>query len=239
MIRQFLSFTTFVVLIGLFCLNVHSKPPTSNRSENISKRIKLLLKKELKKKGLSLGSPIFVRIFKKSSLLEIWVKKSAQFELFKTYHICYYSGNLGPKEKKGDLQAPEGFYFVKSSAMNPYSQFHLSFNLGYPNKYDSLLDRTGSLLMIHGECVSIGCFAMGNKGIEEIYTLAEAALESGQSFFRVHVFPFKMTNENLAAYKESKWHEFWKNLKEGYDFFERHKIPPNVGVKDKLYIFDS
>jgi murein L,D-transpeptidase YafK len=122
--------------------------------------------------------------------------------------------------------------------MNPLSNYHLSFNLGYPNSYDRLHGRTGSALMVHGSCVSIGCYAMTDKGIEEIFTLADAALCNGQPFFRVHIFPFPMTEENMRKHVNSKWYEFWKNLKEGYDFFEEggHN-PPNVEVKNKQYVF--
>lgn len=135
--------------------------------------------------------------------------------------------------------APEGFYYVTPKQLNPYSSYHLSFNLGYPNAYDRAHKRTGSALMVHGNCVSIGCYAMTNEKIEEIYTLVHSALENGQSFFRVHVFPFKMTTENMNNHKDSQWFEFWSNLKQGYDYFENHNhVPPNVMVQNSTYIFE-
>ena len=93
--------------------------------------------------------------------------------------------------------------------------------------------------MVHGSCVSIGCYAMTNEGIEEIYAIADTAFRNGQRFFRVHIFPFKMNKENMEKHKGSKWAEFWNNLKEGYDFFENNKIPPNVEVSNKKYIFET
>jgi murein L,D-transpeptidase YafK len=214
--------------------------PASPRSRNAIERVKPGLKKEFESKDLNYGSPIFIRIFKESMELEIWIKSENKFKLFKTYEICAYgSGTLGPKTRQGDGQAPEGFYFVTPQRLNPLSNFHLSFNLGYPNEYDRIHGRTGGALMVHGSCVSIGCYAMTNEGIEEIYAIADAAFRNGQSFFRVHIFPFKMNDENMKKHRESQWIEFWKNLKEGYDFFETNKIPPNVEVVNKKYIFET
>ena len=122
--------------------------------------------------------------------------------------------------------------------MNPNSRFHLSFNVGYPNTYDRAHERTGDFLMVHGNRVSIGCFAMTDKKIEEIYTLCDAALNKGQKFFRVHSFPFRMTNERLTQESGNRWSSFWKNLKQGYDLFEKNKFPPNVRVENKKYVFD-
>ncbi len=214
--------------------------PTSFRADQAIKKVTPGLTKELVKKKLTLGRPVFMRIFKKPAILEVWLQaQSEKYVLFKTYKICAYSGTLGPKEKKGDKQAPEGFYFVPPDSLNPYSRFHLSFNLGYPNAYDRIHKRTGSALMVHGKCVSIGCYAMTNKNINEIYTLAHAAFKNGQPFFRVHIFPFKMTPKNMEKYKDNKWYLFWENLKQGYDTFEQDRVPPNVEVKNKKYVFDA
>ena len=184
-----------------------------------------------------LGAPIFIRIFKESNELEVWVETGKECTLFHTYPICAYSGALGPKLKEGDGQSPEGFYYVTRSRMNPNSRYYLSFNLGFPNTYDGAKGRTGSYLMVHGGCQSVGCYAMTDEGIEEIYTLADAALNNGQRFFRVHVFPFRMTDERMLAFEETRWIDFWKNLKEGYDFFERSRQPPNVLVEKGRYVF--
>lgn len=181
------------------------------------------------------GDPIFIRIFKEESMLEVWIKPEHEYVLFKKYPICAYSGHLGPKLKEGDKQAPEGFYSVKTNQLNPNSSYHLSFNLGYPNKYDRAHGRTGSYLMVHGECVSIGCYAMTNPKIEEIYKLVEEALKSGQTSVPVHAFPFYMGDTNMAEHEESRWYEFWMELKEGYDYFEAEKLPPSIKVENKIY----
>ena len=191
----------------------------------------------MRAKGLRWGAPVFIRIFKEEKELELWVDDGKVFKHFKTWPICKYSGKLGPKLKEGDQQAPEGFYFVPRSRMNPRSRFHLSFNLGYPNTYDRAHKRTGSALMVHGNCVSIGCYAMTNARIEEIYTLCDAALKGGQRFFRVHIFPFRMTEANMKRHAQSKWIEEWYNLKQGYDWFEKSKRPPNVTVSVRRYLF--
>jgi murein L,D-transpeptidase YafK len=198
------------------------------------------MKEELGKKDLELGSPVFIRTFKEERELELFVenKETGKFELFRTYPIAAASGTLGPKLAEGDRQVPEGFYFVGPGAMNPNSAFHLSFNIGYPNEYDRANGRTGSFIMVHGNSVSIGCLAMTDEKIEEIYAICGAAHEGGQPFFRVHIFPFRMTDERMAAAVESEWIDFWKNLKTGYDLFEKNRIPPNVTVKDKDYAFE-
>lgn len=189
----------------------------------------------LEKIGAKVGDKIFVRIFKKESLLEVWIKPKHEYVLFKRYPICKYSGYLGPKLKQGDKQSPEGFYKVTKRLLNPNSKYHLAFNLGYPNAYDKSHKRTGSYLMVHGECVSIGCYAMTNEKIEEIYKLVDYALRKGQKYVPVHAYPFFMNSENMAEYQDSKWYDFWTELKEGYDYFEAEKLPPTIKVKNKHY----
>ena len=212
--------------------------PSSGRSQTAVDSVAPVLVRDLKSKSLSYGAPIFIRIFKEEMELEVWVKQEKQFGLFRTYPIVAMSGKLGPKLREGDRQAPEGFYFVTASRMNPNSRFHLSFNLGYPNAYDRAYGRTGGALMVHGNRASIGCFAMTDSKIEEIYALAEAALRNGQRFFRVHCFPFRMTEHNMEKHSKSEWYAFWENLKDGHDFFERSKQPPDVLVQDEKYAFE-
>ena len=215
--------------------------PSSIRSREAITRVRPILEKELACKKLEYGAPIFIRIFKEELVLEIWVRSDNNFILFKTYPVCTYgSSGLGPKTRQGDGKAPEGFYYVLPDRLNPVSNFHLSFNLGYPNRYDRYHHRTGGALMVHGSCVSIGCYAMTDSGIEEIYALADAAFRNGQRFFRVHIFPFKMNDKNMEKHNGSEWYSFWENLKEGYDFFINNGyIPPNVEVMEGRYVFNS
>ena len=214
--------------------------PTSPRARAAFTKVEPTLARDLRATGLRLGAPIFMRVFKKSAELEVWVEdKSGRYSLFRTYDICNYSGSLGPKVKLGDKQSPEGFYYVTAEQLNPRSHYHLSFNLGYPNAFDQGLRRTGGNLMIHGDCVSIGCYAMTDEKIEEIYALAESSLRNGQRDVPVHVFPFRMTERAMYRFRRSTWSDFWHNLKQGYDLFEQDRRPPLVAVTNDRYVFSS
>ena len=194
----------------------------------------------LAKEGMTQETPIFVRIFKEESQLEVWkAKDDGRFHHFKTYPICNWSGGLGPKLKEGDKQSPEGFYTVDAGQMNPNSQFHLSFNLGYPNTYDRVNGRTGAALMVHGDCRSAGCYAMTDALIEEIYALAREAFNGGQRQFHVHAFPFRMTEENMKRHRKDRWYRFWKTMKPGYDDFEKSQMLPKVYVCSKQYLVNA
>jgi murein L,D-transpeptidase YafK len=217
---------------------VIAQVPSSPRSVKAMNEVRPKLESELKHKGMAYGSPVFIRIFKEPKELEIWVKKGGSFHLFKTYPACTYGlGGIGPKTKEGDGKAPEGFYSVTSDRMNPSSNYHLALNVGYPNSYDRAHNRTGSAIMVHGDCVSIGCFAMTDPAIEEIYALADGAFRNGQRSIMVHIFPFRMTGEKLRKNSKSEWREFWDNLKQGYDLFEKGHDPPEVSVRNKRYVF--
>ena len=168
----------------------------------------------LKAQGVALGAPVFLRIFKLDSELEIWMEKDGSYQKFATYPICLWSGRLGPKLREGDRQAPEGFYAVTKDELNPNSRWHRSFSLGFPNAFDRALGRTG-LIMVHGGCQSVGCFAMTNDVVDEIWQLVTAALDQGQPAFNVQVFPFRMTEKNLAARKGDKWSPFSGRSEEG------------------------
>lgn len=206
------------------------------RAQAAARRTKPTLERDLVKLGLEFGAPVFMRIFKREKELELWVEGDAhRFVLFRTYPICTYSGDLGPKQRGGDNQAPEGFYRVAARQLNPLSRFHLSFNLGYPNAYDRAHSRTGNFLMVHGSCVSIGCYAMGDDAIEEIYTLAAAALQGGQPAFEVHAFPFRLEQENLDSKSDSPWHAFWSELQPAYEAFEQSHKPPAISTNGLHY----
>ena len=185
------------------------------------------------------GQQIFIRIFKEENQFELWSRENGgdKFKLFKVYDICTWSGSLGPKLKEGDGQSPEGFYTVGKSQLKPDSTYHRAFNIGFPNEFDKAHGRTGSFIMVHGNCVSIGCYAMTDPIIEEIYYLVESALNNGQKKFHVHIFPFRMTDENMYKHKSNKWFSFWRDLKVVHDLFENSQVPPTVSVKNKRYSF--
>lgn len=185
--------------------------------------------------GVSLGTPLLIRIFKAESQLEVWVKKHATYVPFATYPICYWSGTLGPKLREGDRQAPEGFYTVTARQLHHGGRWRRSLNVGYPNVFDRANGRTGSAILVHGGCDSSGCFAMTDPVNDELYDLVSAALEAGTDHVPVHVFPFRMTDARLAAAPAGRWSEFWRDLKLGYDSFERTRLPPHVSVCGRRY----
>ena len=197
------------------------------------------LAERLKAEGVALGAPIFIRIFKREFELEAWLLRDGRFQKFATYPICRWSGQLGPKIRQGDRQAPEGFYTVDEQALNPQSRWHRSFNLGFPNAFDRAHARTGSFVMVHGGCSSVGCYAMTNPVIDEIWQLGTAALAGGQDRFQVQVFPFRMTEANLASRAHSPQVAHWRDLKRGYDLFEADRRPPKVGVCGQNYTFEA
>ena len=185
-------------------------------------------------------SPIMMRIFKEESALEVWkAKANGRYEKIAEYEICKWSGELGPKYAEGDRQAPEGFYTVAPHQMNPNSSYYLSFNLGYPNRFDRAHGRTGTNLMVHGACSSAGCYSMTDEQVLEIYAFAREAFKGGQEAFQVQALPFRMTAENMARHRDNPNYEFWKMLKVGYDHFELTKTPPKVDVCDKQYVFNQ
>ena len=186
--------------------------------------------------NLSLGSETFVRIFKQEAVLEVWMKGAEGFRRLHTYPICKHSGFLGPKLKEGDKQAPEGFYAVTAKQLNPGSRHYRAFNLGFPNEYDRAHGRTGSALMVHGGCSSVGCYAMTDLGVAEIYRVVEKALARGQKKVPVHVFPFRMNVENMSNAPVGLWNPFWEQLKVGYDYFEQRREVPKIGVCEKKYV---
>ena len=195
---------------------------------------------ELERKQMPSESPILVRIFKEEAELEVWKKDTTgNFALLKTYPICRWSGDLGPKVKEGDRQAPEGFYQITPGLMNPNSNYYLAFNLGFPNTYDKANDRTGAFLMVHGDCSSRGCYAMTDEQIGEIFSLGRDSFQGGQKSFQVQAYPFRMTPVNMAKHRNSPHMAFWRMIKQGYDHFEVTRQEPKVNVCDKHYVFDA
>jgi murein L,D-transpeptidase YafK len=189
--------------------------------------------------GLKLGSPLLIRIFKAESALEIWMEKDGTYVPFASYPICYWSGTLGPKLREGDRQAPEGFYTITIHQLHDGRRWTRSLEVGFPNVYDEANERSGSNILIHGGCNSVGCFFFNDTATTEIYTLVSEALSTGVVWVPVHVFPFKMTDANFAARAADKWSGFWITLKQGYDSFERTRLPPRVSVCEKAYSIED
>jgi murein L,D-transpeptidase YafK len=209
----------------------------ADRLTNVRSRLLPKLHSELASKQLELGQPAFIRIFKESRELELWLQNSTGWQLFRTYPVAAFSGTLGPKTREGDMQAPEGFYNVTPKQLNPASSYHLSFNIGYPNAYDLAHQRTGSFIMVHGDVVSIGCFAMTDPLIEEIYLIVEAALKTNAAV-PVHIFPFRMTEERLQKESTSPHLDFWQNLRPTHDLFEKEHRVPAITLQNGHYHTD-
>lgn len=180
--------------------------------------------------GQHFGKPVFIRIIKEDYELELWLQDAdGSWGIHKVYDIAAMSGDLGPKQAEGDKQAPEGFYRVVPGNMNPRSRFHLSFNIGYPNAYDRRLGRTGSFIMVHGGDKSIGCFAMTDPCIEEIYTLVNEAFKAGIPNIPVQIYPFRMNPERMQEEAESEHIKFWQHLLPGWQHTEsRHEPYPDA-----------
>ncbi|WP_058912015.1 peptidoglycan meso-diaminopimelic acid protein amidase [Entomohabitans teleogrylli] len=186
-----------------------------------------------------MGSPVYIQIFKEERTLELFVKVGEQYQLLDSYRICNYSGGLGPKRRQGDFKSPEGFYSVDRSQLKPDSRYYKAINIGFPNDYDRQHGYEGKYLMIHGACVSVGCYAMTDAGIDEIFQFVTGALVFGQPRVHVSIYPFRMTDANMARHKYSYFIDFWKQLKPGYDYFVQHRQPPAVSVVNGSYVVNK
>ena len=237
LLRSHLACAALAAAAALAGCNVDKIPNISGRHmQPLSEEVLA----ELDTKGMAKHSPILIRIFKEESELELWkVDKSGRFALLRTYPICRWSGDLGPKIQEGDRQAPEGFYTITPELMNPNSNYHLAINTGFPNAYDRANGRAGSFLMVHGDCASVGCYAMTDEQIAEIYSLAREAFFGDQRSFQIQAYPFRMTPRNMARHCSSPHLAFWKALKQGYDHFEATRKEPKVAVCDRRYVFDA
>jgi murein L,D-transpeptidase YafK len=230
--------TLFAVITLLFAYTCAlAQLPDSKLAADTRATLWPQLQTELHNKGLIPGSALFIRIFKEEHNLEIWVKSDQQYRLFKTYPICYFSGGLGTKTYENDGKSPEGFYTIAAKQLNPQSNYHLAINIGYPNQLEKMKGYTGTDIMINGNCVSIGCYAMTDRVIDEIYTLVYKSLEAGQQSIPVHIFPFRLKADYLKNLSASAYYNLWSNMKPGYDLFERDHIPPQVSVVNKQYAF--
>jgi murein L,D-transpeptidase YafK len=237
LLRSLLASATVAAAVALASCDTDSTPGVNGRHmQPLSDRMLA----DLENKNMAKESPILVRIFKEDSELEVWKEdRTGRFALLRTYPICRWSGELGPKFKQGDRQAPEGFYTITPSLMNPNSNYYLAINTGFPNAYDRANDRTGQFLMIHGDCSSAGCYAMTDEQIAEIYSLARESFFGGQKSFQIQAYPFRMTALNMARHRDSPHMAFWKMIKQGYDHFEVTRMEPRVDVCERRYVFNA
>jgi murein L,D-transpeptidase YafK len=234
--RALLASAAVAAAIALAGCDPDTIAPTGRAQAPLSEKMLA----DMATKNMDKESPILARIFKEEAEMEIWKQnRDGQFVLLKTYPICRWSGDLGPKKKEGDRQAPEGFYTITPGQMNPNSNYYLAFNTGFPNAYDRAMGYTGSELMVHGDCSSRGCYAMTDEQIQEIYALARESFFGGQKAFQLQAYPFRMTALNMAKHRNNPNFAFWKMLKEGYDHFNATYQEPKVAVCEKRYVFDA
>src|ERR1700737_1911502 len=232
--------TSVALAAGVLLAGCNSDEISLANNAKANQPVPAKLVADMTAKDMDLQSPMLVRLFKQEAELEVWKQdRSGRFALLKTYPICRWSGDLGPKVREGDRQAPEGFYSINPGQMNPQSAYYLSFNTGYPNAYDRALGHTGSQLMVHGDCSSRGCYAMTARQIREIYSLGRESFFGGQRAFQLQAYPFKMTPLNMARHRNNPNMPFWKMIKEGYDHFEVTRQEPKVDFCAKKYVFDA
>lgn len=183
---------------------------------------------------------LFIRIFKQEKIVEVWIRPEGKtaFVRLTNYDFCATSGTLGPKRREGDLQIPEGIYYLNH--FNPQSNFHLSLGISYPNASDKILSdkkQPGSAIYIHGNCVTIGCIPITDDKIKELYILAVEARNNGQKEIPIHIFPTKLDDagmNSLVRIETSQaTHAFWQNLKPIYDDFERTRQIKKIHVNRK------
>ena len=195
------------------------------------------LDQRLAAQGVKLGDPVMLRLFKLESELELWVEKDGHFVRFATYPICLWSGRLGPKLKEGDRQAPEGFYTIASEQLNPNSRWHRAFNLGFPNVFDKSKGRYGSFLMVHGGCSSIGCYAMTDPwSTSSGASSRRRSTRAGKGAGACLPVPHDRPQSQVAASRLNGTAS-GRELKKGYDLFERTHLPPVVSVCKGHYVF--
>ncbi len=196
-----------------------------------------LLAAEFAAKDLKLGSPVFIRIYKNTSRMELWVQQGARYALFKTYGICRWAGGLGPKMHEGDNQSPEGLYHISSEDLIVNPRWHRAMNINYPNRFDVMNGRGGSGILIHGKCASVGCFAIQDANVEEVYDAVRAALHNGQARIPVLALPFSFAKYAPAVEDTAKMNDFWSDLRRADILFDRDRLPPTAYVCDGRYYF--
>lgn len=239
LLRRSLALVLLLGLAGVLTACGGIKPGNAEAMAKANAPLEQSVVQRLKAIGSSPGEGMVIRIFKESSELEVWKRTAGgAYKLFQTYDICRWSGTLGPKIKEGDRQSPEGFYTLTPASLNPYSNYYLSFNTGFPNKFDRANGRTGTYLMVHGDCSSAGCYSMTDEAIAEIYALLRESFAGGNPTVQFQAFPFRMTPQNLARFASDPSMAFWKDIKDGYDRFELSRTPPSWDVCNKEYVFD-
>jgi murein L,D-transpeptidase YafK len=183
-------------------------------------------------------SDVFLRAFKQEQVVELWARShpDAAYTHLRSYPMCVMPGRLGPKQREGDFQLPEGFYFIE--VFNPQSRYNLSLGLDYPNPADRLrggVEPLGGDIFIHGGCASEGCIPLDDRSMQEVYWLAVEARAAGQRRIPVHIFPTRLSEEGVrwldrVYAPDPATRAFWTDLRSGFDFFETRRQVPYIAV---------
>ena len=219
------------------------------RVRNASQRVASRVAGLFAQAGLPYPTDVMFRVFKEERVFEVWGLDPAtgRYVLVNDYPVCSLSGRLGPKTRRGDMQVPEGFYTI--DVFNPWSRFHLSMRVSYPNQADRARGRfdarMGGDIFVHGGCATVGCVPVTDDVIEELYVLAVDARGNGQASIPIHIFPARMEGDAMRALFDeangdfSLW-RFWLDLKAGYDHFETHRTEPSITIDDDgFYHFEA
>jgi murein L,D-transpeptidase YafK len=225
----------------LFCstFSASNAENQGNSDLSVSAGKKRDMAAEFFSRNLELGSPVFIRVYKQTSEMQLWVQQGSHYVLFKTYGICRWAGGLGPKFYEGDNQSPEGLYHITSSDLIVNPRWDRAMNINYPNNFDRANGRTGSSILIHGKCASIGCFAIQDANVEEVYAAVRAALHNGQARVPVLVLPFRFAEVAPSVNDTLKMDNFWIDLRRADLLFDRDRIPPAAWLCDGRYYFSD
>ncbi|MBZ4416495.1 murein L,D-transpeptidase family protein [Myxococcus sp. RHSTA-1-4] len=235
--------TLATCLLMFFALSAHAEPP---RVASARKSKAPVVAGLFKAAGVAWPpEQMYVRAFKHERELEVWAgAKAGPLVKVKTYPFCAASGELGPKRQRGDLQVPEGFYTI--DLFNPWSDYHLSMRVSYPNEADKRHKTAadpGGNIFVHGDCVSIGCIAIEDEPIQELYLMVLDTREKTKRNVPIHIFPRRLDDKGMKALEGGRSSTdplvaFWRSLQPAYTFFEeaRHLPVTSVDPKTGAYV---
>lgn len=228
--KNLISFMLILFSLSSMAQNFKQEQMKYSRVREAYTAKEAIVKKMLSDKGINdFNIDIFLRVFKQEKKIEVWAKKKNEntYTHITDYKHCSSSGTLGPKRQQGDGQTPEGFYHI--DRFNPFSNFHLSLGINYPNQSDRIIGKgnLGGDIFIHGSCVTIGCIPITDDKINELYIFAVEAKNAGQTKIPVHIFPSKNMS-TVINNEDETLSNFWKNIKLGFDYFETNKSIPKI-----------
>ena len=212
MMRRFIF-----ILLFLNATNMHAMAPKLNWDMAVEKailRYGLRMEPQLitlfTKAGVAYPPrDVALLAFKQERQLQLWAKSENQsWQYIHTYPLTAFSGRLGPKLKEHDRQIPEGVY--RLITLNPFSSMHLSMMINYPNNFDRLQaskdgrKQLGSNIFLHGKAMSVGCLAVGDKAIDQLFLLVHRV---GLSHVQMIIAPndLRQTKAVTSTFAQPRW----------------------------------